>query len=229
MVDWPRTRFGQRLLAEEQPRLDELVRRLHGDYLVWAGLMPRAAQALKRCMVRKTLYLSHPGPAAAFDMACFTARLCALPLPSKSVDNLVLHHSLELEEDPRRALREVGRVIAPGGRLILCCFNCFSPWGLRQLYGRLWADVFSGLKFVNPLRLFDWLALLGFELDEPPAYLGFGAPFNLGGQAGGRPSAWFGRALPPLGAVLVLSAVKQAHGLRPQPPQPLPNRKLATA
>ena len=181
MVDWPHTRFGQRLLAEEQPRLDELVRRLHGDYLVWTGLMPRAAQALKRCMVRKTLYLSHPGPAAALDMACFAARLCALPLPSKSVDNLVLHHSLELEEDPRRALREVGRVIAPGGRLILCCFNCFSPWGLRQLYGRLWADVFSGLKFVNPLRLFDWLALLGFELDEPPAYLGFGAPFNLGG------------------------------------------------
>ena len=228
-MDWPRTRFGQRLLAEEQPRLDELVRRLHGDFLVWAGPVPCATQGLKRCMVRKSLYLSHPGEAANFDMACFVARLCALPLPSKSVDNLVLHHSLEREEDPRQALREVGRVIAPGGRLILCGFNRFSAWGLRQLYSRIRPDLFSGWRFVNPLRLFDWLALLGFELDEPPAYLGFGAPLNLGGQAASKPSAWLGRALPPLGAVLVLSAIKQAHGLRTPPPQPLPHRKLATA
>lgn len=229
-MEWSRTKFGLRLLAEEQPQLDELVRRLHGDFLIWSGPMPNAAQGLRRCMVRKSLYLIDPAAAAVGGMGCFAARLCALPLRSGSVDNLVLHHSLEGQDDARQALREVGRVIAPGGRLVLCAFNVFSLWALRRLYGRLGSDVFSSLKFINPLRLFDWLTLLGFELDESPAYLGFAPPLNLAAAAPGRLAAWCGRALPPLGAVLLLSAVKQAHSHRLEPPaQPLPNRKLATA
>lgn len=219
-VDWHRTKFGQRLLAEEQLRLDGLVRRLHGDVLLWSGPVPQSAQCLKRCMVRKSLYLvASPGDSnpnhecPAIDLANFVGCLHALPLPNNSVDSLVLHHSLEAEADPRQALREVSRVVAPGGRLILCVFNGFSVWGLRRLYGRLCADVFSGLRFINPLRLFDWLALLGFKLDESPRYLGYGAPLSAGKPAAGRLAAWLGRAQPPIGAALLIYAVKQAQGL----------------
>lgn len=218
-VDWHRTKFGQRLLAEEQLRLDDLVRRLHGDVLLWSGPVPVAAECLKRCMVRRRLYhLGLPGDGAgvylrpATDMVGFASCLRALPLPNNSIDCLVLHHSLETQADPRQALREVSRVIAPGGRLILCAFNGFSAWGLRALYGRLRTDLLSDLKFVNPLRLFDWLALLGFELEEPPQYLGYGLPLPAGKPAAGRMAAWLGRALPPVGAALLLFAVKQAQG-----------------
>ena len=171
-------------------------------------------------------------------MATFASHLEALPLPNNSVDGFVLHHSLELADDPRRALREVGRVVAPGGRVGICAFNSFSAWGLRRLYGRFRADVFSNLKFVNPLRLFDWLALLGLELDEPAQYLGFGAPLNLatGIRAGGgrfgaeRVAKWLGGAPPPLGAVLLASAVKQTQGASfTGPRRPLGGRKLAAA
>ena len=236
-MDWHRTKFGQRLLAEEQPRLDGLVRRLHGDVLLWSGPAPETAQCLKRCMVRRRLYhLSLHGGRGRVrlgpdtDMVGFAGRLCALPLPNKSVDCLVLHHSLETETDPRQALREVSRVIAPGGRLILCAFNGFSAWGLRGLYGRLRTDMLSDLKFINPLRLFDWLALLGFELDEPPEYLGYGLPLPAGKPAAGRMAAWLGRALPPVGAALLIFAVKQAQGMNlSRPDRPLEGPELAVA
>ena len=239
-VDWSRTKFGERLLAEEQPRLDEMVRRLHGDVLVWSGPFAESARGVKRCMARRCLYLSD-GRSKACDelgMATFASRLAALPLPDNSVDGFVLHHSLELEGDPRRALREVGRVIAPGGRICICAFNSFSAWGLRRLYGRFRADVFSDVRFVNPLRLFDWLALLGLQLDQPAEYLGFGAPVNIarslpvgGGPFGSRRLAgWIGDARPPLGAVLLASAVKQSQGASfAGPTRPLRGRKLAAA
>ncbi|MCY3640326.1 MAG: methyltransferase domain-containing protein [Gammaproteobacteria bacterium] len=240
-MEWSRTKFGERLLAEEQPRLDELVRRLHGDVLVWSGPFSESARGVKRCMARRCLYLSNGQSKAREElgMATFAGRLEALPLPNNSVDGFILHHSLELTGDPRRALREVGRVVAPGGRIGICAFNSFSAWGLRRLYGRVRADVFSDVKFVNPLRLFDWLALLGLELDEPAEYLGFGAPLNLaqGFRAGvgrfgrGRPTAWLGGgARPPLGAVLLASAVKQTQGASfTGPRRPLRSRKLAAA
>ena len=239
-MDWSCTKFGERLLAEEQPRLDELVRRLHGDVLVWSGSCSESARGVKRCMARRCLYLSQ-GQSKARDelgMATFAGRLEALPLANNSVDGFVLHHSLELTCDPRRALREVSRVVAPGGRVGICAFNSFSSWGLRRLYGRFRADVFSNVKFINPLRLFDWLVLFGLELDEPAQYLGFGAPLNLAqgyragvGRIGGRlPAGWLGGARPPLGAVLLASAVKQTHGASlTGTKRPLRGRKLAAA
>lgn len=236
-LEWHGTKFGQRLLAEEQLHLDGLVRRLHGDVLLWSGPVPQAAGCLKRCMVRRSLYLA-AGPGRvnpkndcpSIDLANFVGCLHALPLPNSSVDSLVLHHSLEAEADPRQALREVSRVVAPGGRLILCAFNGFSAWGLRRLYGRLCADVFSGLKFVNPLRLFDWLALLGFQLEESPLYLGYGTPLAARRLGAGRLAAWLGRVQPPIGAALLLYAVKQAQGFHfNRPEEALRDPGLAVA
>ncbi len=221
-------------MAEEQPRLDEWVRRLNGEVLVWSGPIPDAAQGVKRCMVRSRLYLardlagkSHP---PSVGMTSLVGHLAALPLKNQGVDGLVLHHSLEGEEDPRSALREVGRVIAPGGRLIICAFNVFSAWGLRSFYGRFRDDVFSGLKFINPLRLFDWLALLGFELDGRPEYLGYGAPLNIGRDAAGGVASWLGKTQPPVAGALLIAAVKQAQGIHFNPPTRLLRRgKLATS
>lgn len=211
---WPDSNLGQWVLAEEQPLLTELVRRFHGDILVWSGPVAAAAGGVKRCMVRNCFYAAVPGTQPHAELIGFQGSLSALPLPNRSVDGFVLHHSLEVEDDPRQALREVGRVIAPGGRLLICAFNSLSLWGLRGLYGHLHDDVFSGMKFVNPLRLFDWLALLGFKPEGRTGYLGFGLPMKLGWNRPARLGAWLTRVRPPTGGIILVSALKQTHGAR---------------
>ena len=213
-VRWPDSGLGQWVLAEEQPLLADLARRFHGDTLVWSGTAPDAADGVKRCMVRNRFYMAAEDSRMHGELAGLRGSLGALPLPDRAADGFVLHHSLELETDPRQALREVSRVIAPGGRLLVCAFNSLSPWGMRALYSRLHDDVFSDMKFVNPLRLLDWLALLGFKPEDRIAYLGFGLPFNLGWRRPIWLREWLSRARFPTGGIFLISALKQAQDAR---------------
>ena len=150
------------------------------------------------------------------------AELEALPFKSNSIDGVVLHHALETTQDPRIALREVTRVLAPGGRVIICGFNPLSLVGVRRLYARLLEDALSDQRLVNPLRLFDWLTLLGYELDCKPLYTGIGLPFKRLQEKVDLPKLerWERSANPratlPFGSLLVVSARKQSVSVRPQ-------------
>jgi SAM-dependent methyltransferase len=52
----------------------------------------------------------------------------ALPLPDSSVDRVLIVHTLEMADDPSEVLREVWRVMAPGGRLICVVPNRTGLW-----------------------------------------------------------------------------------------------------
>ena len=73
--------------------------------------------------------------------------------------------------------RSVGYLVRVG-RLIIVGFNPWSLLGIRRLYAHFFNDSLSNHCLINPLRLFDWLTLLGFELDEAPIYCGYGLPIN---------------------------------------------------
>lgn len=148
----------------------------------------------------------------------FRADLDELPLRNNALDALVLHHVLETAEDPRRAMREVARVLAPGGRLLIVAFNPWSLWGLRGAYARFFSDSFSGLRFVSPGRLQDWLAVLGFELQQEVKYLAYELPFSTRNKDAGiwrKLRSVCAERRVPLGGVYVISAVKQASAMRP--------------
>lgn len=51
-----------------------------------------------------------------------------LPLPTASVDRVVLVHALEETESPDDLLEEAGRVLSPGGRMILVVPNRRGLW-----------------------------------------------------------------------------------------------------
>lgn len=51
-----------------------------------------------------------------------------LPLPDASIDRMLLVHSLEFAESPRETLKEIYRVLAPGGRLVIVVPNRRGVW-----------------------------------------------------------------------------------------------------
>lgn len=51
-----------------------------------------------------------------------------LPLPDASIDRILLVHALEFTEAPRETMRELWRVLAPGGRVIIVAPNRRGVW-----------------------------------------------------------------------------------------------------
>lgn len=160
---------------------------------------PRAAEA-------KTAHAEH--------LQCdFTA----LPFPQQSLDLVVLPHTLEWVDDPHACLREVDRVLVPGGQVVISGFNTWSLWGLRQLLGRVGAGWYLPQhgEFLAPRRVRDWLRLLSFEVTQgrfgcyrpalcSPVWL---HRWRFMDKAGDR---WW----PVFGAVYFLAAVKRVPAMR---------------
>lgn len=55
-----------------------------------------------------------------------------LPLEDASVDRILLAHMLETSEQIRPALRELWRVLAPGGKLLILAPNRIGLWARRE-------------------------------------------------------------------------------------------------
>ncbi len=204
MRNWFETEPGKRLLQRETALIRSQVRRFHGESLLWMGPVPRAASATARCMVKSRFYLS-PDPSAARDseLPSSISASRALPIPSNSVDGVVVHHALEYAEDARAAIREITRVIRPGGRLLICSFNPLSMWNLRRP---------RGMTLVTAYRLSDWLAVLGFDREEGVRYMNYRASMNLrlDGERWRKAGDWLAERHVPTGGVYLVLAAKSA-------------------
>lgn len=139
----------------------------------------------------------------------------ALPFKSHSIDNLLLLHVLEYADDPHQVLREAARVLAADGKVILCCFNPISLWGLRRLFSWQDAAPWHGYFFTR-MRVKDWLALLNFEVIEQHKVL-FRPPFKHPRWLEGSRflERWGRRLWPWLGGVSVMVATKRTIPLNP--------------
>ena len=206
LADWFAHEPGQALLQREAALIRERVRRFHGDSMLWLGPVGPAVAATARCMVRSRLYGAPAAPVAPLsDVASCVVAPAALPIASNSMDGVVVHHGLEYARDPRAAIREVARVIRPGGRLLVCCFNPLSLWRFGPLRGRVCP--------VTPFRLSDWLAVLGFR-ESQTRYLNYRATLNLKltHPRWQRVSGWLSRKQAPVGGVYMTFAIKEAFG-----------------
>jgi SAM-dependent methyltransferase len=135
-----------------------------------------------------------------------------LPVASNSVDAVLLPHTLEVVLDPHAVLREVDRVLAAEGQVLVLGFNPRSPWGWRAAASR--AGFPPGTQHLLPeSRLRDWLGLLGYEISAAQRYL-YCWPMGAQGTAT-IPSLRRGWYYPwPAGAYL-LRARKRVFGVTP--------------
>ena len=171
--------LGAKICALQIPELAPLTRRVHGDVVLWVGDCPEARLALKGCMILHTIFAAQSlVPSTALESPMLLVDLTNLPFATASLDGVVLHHGLEMVSDPRAAIKEVVRVLAPGGKLLICGFNPFSLYGLRRIYARIFSDPMSAHVLVNPMRLFDWLTLLDLRLDCRPKYFEYSLPIS---------------------------------------------------
>ncbi len=151
-----------------------------------------------------------------------------LPLPSDSIDIVVVHHALDFTEDSHRLLREVTRVLRPGGRMLIIGFNPYSSWGIWKLFKRRINIPWRG-RFISRRRLTDWLSLLDLQISQVGTGLHF-PPLKMKSLLA-RAQRWenLGNKLHnPFAGVYCIHCVKQVLPITPILPRWRPLRSRAT-
>ena len=141
--------------------------------------------------------------AAGEDVDCLTA-FDALPLPSNTLDVVVLHHVLDFSRRPHAVLTEAARTLRPGGRLVLLAFNPFAPFGLHKWIAAPWSrDNVWRHNSLRKSRVIDWLTLLGFGVENS-----------------GQSLHWRWSLLRRGLGFYLIAATKRAVPVQPVPPRP---------
>jgi len=143
-----------------------------------------------------------------------------LPLQAHSIDVCLLSHALEFSLDPHHVIREANRVIIPNGYLILTGYNPFSLVGLNSLQPYRKNKTPWNEHFFSPMRIKDWLHLMGFDILSDQRCLHSG----LTGQvtADSLNNQWHRFAkkyVPSLGSIYVIVAKKRVLPLTPIKPR----------
>jgi len=137
-----------------------------------------------------------------------------LPLPDLSIDRAILVHALEHSEQLRPMLRELWRVLADGGRILVVVpnrrgiwarldrtpFGQGLPYTLSQLSRLLRENMFTPIQSAS--ALFMPPTASRFLLAWAPAWEGVG-------------ERWF----PTFAGVVIIEATKQVYGAIPARPE----------
>lgn len=152
---WFDTPLGRSLQAREAHRLREVLPLLYGKVALQLGRIGKMDLLDASPAPTHILLDPHDGDGVR-------ALTEALPFDSRSVDVVLLPHTLDFASDPHQVLREVSRVLTPEGHAVLLGFNPVSLWGLWRLLSDRRRVPWSA-RFIRLPRVKDWLSLLEFE------------------------------------------------------------------
>jgi len=158
---WFQSRSGQVLLHRERAMLEHMMPGSGAHRLMYLGassnrLLVGDFNHLQSFSIGASAVL--PGCASAI------ADFDALPLPSETIDTVVLHHALEFSAYPHEVLNEVARVLTPCGHVVIVVVNPLSLFGLSKWVARYFSSraiwSYHSLRYS---RLLDWLRLLNLQ------------------------------------------------------------------
>jgi len=160
---WFHSRNGQYLLARERQALEQVMPTPGAHRMLYLGagscrlLRGNFDHLHSFCLSASPYGTSGAGAVSDFD---------ALPLPSETVDTVLLHHALEFSQYPHDVLSEVARVLTPSGHAVIVIFNPVSLFGLAKWPARYCSRQFfwrhHSLRY---RRLLDWLRLLNLQAE----------------------------------------------------------------
>ncbi|TCS42617.1 class I SAM-dependent methyltransferase [Reinekea marinisedimentorum] len=214
LSDWYKTPLGQELIDQER---SIVARAISGRF---AANIVQLDSGYHEALFEKRLFgsgviVSQLENRALCPVVCASPE--SLPFEPESLDMLLMHHSLDLCNNPYQVVREGAIALKPGGLMIVIGFNPISLWGLRSIFhaGRHGTSVWHS-RFIRSGRVEDWMHLLDFEIERhekhvflPPV----SRPFWL--QKLGLCEKYFRKFLPFMGAVYVLVGYKQVLGKLP--------------
>lgn len=117
--------------------------------------------------VAATVRAAAVGASMCTAVDCVSADVCRMPLPASSADVVYCHQTLHHTVDPVAALKEMHRVLVPGGLLLVSesCRSFLSSWSVRLFFRHPSREQQTAAGYVAMLRE------AGFEIDEN-AWLG---------------------------------------------------------
>lgn len=223
---WYQTPIGKALALAEAAEIEAAMPQLFGCHMVQIGTIGDGQVFRSPGVLHTTVINPEVVVGGDSKVRCYAE---SLPVCSGVAEAVILLHTLDFADDPHEVLREVDRILAPGGQLIIVSFNPLSMWGLRRLLTFGECDAPWRGHFFSAGRLADWLRLLNFQWGGSRSVF-FRPPIDSQsmldrldfmerwGQTMGLP--WFG-------ASNVIVARKRPHAARPIKPRWRPRRALA--
>jgi hypothetical protein len=166
LAQWLGTPAGRELLSLEKQQLSAVLPALIGYRLLQVGGWGLDDEFYRGSPMLQHWIIGNGGEHGVH--AHFDGR--TLPVASRSVDVVVLPHSLELVGSPHRVLREVDRVLCAHGHVVIQGFNPMGVWAAAQRMPWGKQRFPSGARFYTLNRVHDWLELLDFEIVEDRRY-----------------------------------------------------------
>lgn len=170
---WLRSPRGRQCLALEQSQIARVLPEVFGRHVLQIGSWGRGESLLHTA---ETLHRAVLGTVANAEAGALVEP-DRLPIASKSVDAVLLPHTLEFTRSPHNLLREANRILTDRGRLFVLGFNPLGILGLRQRLGLRYRAFPEGARFYTASRLSDWLELLDLERIEVRRF-GVGFPWR---------------------------------------------------
>ena len=171
--EWYASPLGRRTFGKEKSSVENIISRLFGYHILQVGLDGQQeligdSPAGNKIIFAPKWYAGVGRPVANNE---------CLPLANDSIDSIVIYHALDFTNDSHELLREVTRVLRPGGEMLIIGFNPISFWGLWRLLKRKRSFPWEG-RFLSVNRLSDWLKLLNLQITSMDTSVHF-LPFNI--------------------------------------------------
>lgn len=159
--EWFQSPLGQSLQSREIERLRLVTNRLHGPVGLQVG--DTGSPSMLEVTPAVTALIADRASVNGQDELRVCSVADALPFDMRSINIAVLPHTLEFAARPHQILREVDRVLAADGHVVIFGFNPISLWGIWRLALGWKRQVPWSGQFYRLSRVQDWLTLLGFE------------------------------------------------------------------